>query len=284
MKIATSDQSAVARKETAVVSNHLPFLSKTTIFAMTFGFFGVNMAFALQQSQLGRIFQTIGTDPNKLGFFFILPPLAGMVIQPLIGKYSDQTWNRFGRRMPYLLIGAPAAAIVLILLPNAGSFGFGYGSAAALWFAAVATLFMDLTSNVCMQPFKMVIGDMVNEDQKDLAWSWQQSFSNLGGVVAAMIPFILAFVGIPNVASKGEVPLTVRIAFYLAAAVLLITSALTILKVHEYNPDKYAAYHGIDINQKTDQPGLLKLLKEAPKVFWEISVVQFFTWFAILYS
>lgn len=128
MKIATSDQSAVTRKEPAVVSNHLPFLSKTTIFAMTFGFFGVNMAFALQQSQLGRIFQTIGTDPNKLGFFFILPPLAGMVIQPLIGKYSDKTWNRFGRRMPYLLIGAPAAAIVLILLPNAGSFGFGYGS------------------------------------------------------------------------------------------------------------------------------------------------------------
>ncbi|EEI20470.1 SLC45 family MFS transporter [Lentilactobacillus hilgardii] len=285
MKIASSnDDQSVTQKTVSKVSNHLPLLSKTTIFAMTFGFFGVNMAFALQQSQLGRIFQTIGTDPNKLGFFFILPPLAGMVIQPLIGKYSDRTWNRFGRRMPYLLIGAPAAAIVLILLPNAGSFGFGYGSAAALWFAAVATLFMDLTSNVCMQPFKMVIGDMVNEDQKDLAWSWQQSFSNLGGVVAALIPFVLAFIGIPNVAAKGEVPLTVRIAFYMAAGVLLITSALTIIKVHEYNPEKYAAYHGIDVNQKDDQPGLLQLLKDAPKIFWEISVVQFFTWFAILYS
>lgn len=164
----------------ATSHNALPKISLKTIFAMTFGFFGVNMAFSLQSSQMGRIFQTIGADPTKLGFFFLLPPLAGMIVQPLVGKYSDMTWNRFGRRMPYLLIGAPIAALVMILLPNAGSFGFGYASLAALWFGAVAILFMDLSSNVCMQPFKMIIGDMVNEDQKDLAWSWQQSFSNLG--------------------------------------------------------------------------------------------------------
>ena len=106
----------------------LPSLPISTLFAMTFGFFGVNMAFSLQSSQMGRIFQTIGADPTKLGFFFILPPLMGMIVQPLVGKYSDLTWNRFGRRMPYLLVGAPIAALVLILLPNAGSFGFGYGS------------------------------------------------------------------------------------------------------------------------------------------------------------
>lgn len=111
----------------------LPSLPISTLFAMTFGFFGVNMAFSLQSSQMGRIFQTIGADPTKLGFFFILPPLMGMIVQPLVGKYSDLTWNRFGRRMPYLLVGAPIAALVLILLPNAGSFGFGYGSLAALW-------------------------------------------------------------------------------------------------------------------------------------------------------
>lgn len=262
----------------------LPTLKLSTIFAMTFGFFGVNMAFSLQSSQLGRIFQTIGTDPNKLGFFFILPPLAGMVIQPLIGKYSDKTWSkRFGRRMPYLLIGAPIAAIVLILLPNAGSFGFGYWSAAALTFAAIATLFMDLSSNVCMQPFKMVIGDMVNEDQKDLAWSWQQSFSNLGGVLATLVPFVLAFMGVANVAPKGEVPTTVKIAFYLAAAVLLLTSLYTISQVREYDPKTYADYHHIDTAEKQPKTSLWELLKKAPKVFWEVSVVQFFTWFAILY-
>ncbi|WP_046870793.1 SLC45 family MFS transporter [Pediococcus damnosus] len=265
-------------------STGLPSLRLSTIFAMTFGFFGTNMAFSLQSSQLGRIFQTLGANPNKLGFFFILPPLAGMVIQPLIGKYSDRTWNRFGRRMPYLLIGAPAAAIVLVLLPNAGSFGLGYGSVAALFFGAIATLFMDLTSNVCMQPFRMILGDMVNENQKNLAWSWQQSFSNLGGVLASIIPFALTAVGISNTASKGEVPSTVKIAFYTAAAILLITSFLTIFKVHEYDPVTYAKYHGNSLHINDEKsPGFLKLLRNAPKTFWEASLVQFFSWFAILY-
>ncbi|GAX07669.1 sugar transporter [Secundilactobacillus silagincola] len=272
------------KTESKNVTSHLPKLKLSTIFAMTFGFFGVNMAFSLQQSQMGRIFQTIGANPNNLGFFFILPPLAGMIIQPLIGKYSDRTWTRFGRRMPYLLVGAPVAAIVLVLLPNAGSFGFGYASTAALWFAAIATLFMDLSSNVCMQPFKMVIGDMVNEDQKDMAWSWQQSFSNMGGVLASLVPFFLAFIGLSNTAPKGEVPITVKLAYYLAAAVLLITSIYTIAKVHEYDPKTYAMYHGIDLANQKKQPSLWTLIKKAPRVFWEISIVQFFTWFAILYS
>ena len=123
-------------------NDSLPKLPLLTLFAMTFGYFGVNMAFSLQSSQMGRIFQTIGADPTKLGFFFILPPLAGMVVQQLIGKYSDKTWNHFGRRMPYLIIGAPVAALVMVLLPNAGSFGFGYASVAALLFGAIAILFM----------------------------------------------------------------------------------------------------------------------------------------------
>ncbi len=237
------------------VHHGLPTLKLSTIFAMTFGFFGVNMAFSLQSSQMGRIFQTIGADPTKLGFFFILPPLAGMVVQPLIGKYSDMTWNRFGRRMPYLMIGAPIAALVMILLPNAGSFGFGYASLAALMFGAITILFMDLSSNVCMQPFKMIIGDMVNEDQKDKAWSWQQSFSNLGGVLATIFPFLLTWIGVSNVAPKGEVPLSVKLAFYIGAGVLLATSAYTIFSVHEYDPLTYARYHGIsDEDKKKKQP------------------------------
>ncbi|MCV3296172.1 SLC45 family MFS transporter [Oenococcus kitaharae] len=262
---------------------HLPNLPLTTIFTMTFGFFGVNMAFSLQSSQLGRIFQTIGANPNKLGFFFILPPLAGMIIQPLIGKYSDRTWNRFGRRMPYLLVGAPMAAVILILLPNAGSFNFGYGSILALSFGAIATLLMDLTSNICMQPFRMIIGDMVNENQKDLAWSWQQSFSNLGGVLAALIPFLLTVLGVSNIAPRGEIPETVKWAFYIAAAILLITSACTIIQVKEYNPTDYARFHNMKLSNKNTSPSLLKLLKNAPTVFWETSLVQLFTWFAILY-
>ncbi|KRL42413.1 major facilitator superfamily permease [Liquorilactobacillus nagelii DSM 13675] len=271
-----------AKKKT--ITNSLPSLPLSTIFAMTFGFFGVNMAFSLQSSQMGRIFQTIGADPTKLGFFFILPPLAGMVVQPLVGKYSDLTWSeKFGRRMPYLMLGAPIAAIVMALLPNAGSFGFGYASLAALTFGAIAILFMDLSSNVCMQPFKMIIGDMVNEDQKDLAWSWQQSFSNLGGVVATVFPFLLTMVGVSNVAKQGVVPLSVRLSFYIGAAILLATSIYTIIKVKEYDPTTYAAYHHIDPKHHQVAPSLWKLVKKAPRSFWEVSFVQLFDWFAFQY-
>lgn len=262
----------------------LPKLKLSTIFAMTFGFFGVNMAFSLQSSQMGRIFQTLGADPNNLGWFFVLPPLAGMIVQPLIGKYSDRTWTRFGRRMPYLLVAGPIGALVLLLLPNAGSFGFGYASIEALLFGAFATLFMDLTSNACMQPYKMIIGDMVNEDQKDLAWSWQQSFSNLGGVIATAAPFALTAWGVSNIAPKGEVPASVKISYYAAAAILLISSIYTVVSVHEYDPETYAMYHGNALEKSKEKgPSLWELLKKAPKSFWEISVVQFFNWFAIMY-
>ncbi|WP_415607417.1 SLC45 family MFS transporter [Liquorilactobacillus hordei] len=251
---------------------------------MTFGFFGVNMAFSLQSSQMGRIFQTIGADPTKLGFFFILPPLAGMIVQPLVGKYSDLTWsNKYGRRMPYLILGAPIAAIVMVLLPNAGSFGFGYASIAALTFGAIAILFMDLSSNVCMQPFKMIVGDMVNEDQKDLSWSWQQSFSNLGGVVATVFPFLLTMFGVSNIAEQGVVPLSVRLSFYIGAVILLATSIYTVMKVKEYDPASYAEYHHLDPNHHKEAPSLWTLIKKAPRAFWEVSFVQLFDWFAFQY-
>ena len=255
----------------ATSHNALPKISLKTIFAMTFGFFGVNMAFSLQSSQMGRIFQTIGADPTKLGFFFLLPPLAGMIVQPLVGKYSDMTWNRFGRRMPYLLIGAPIAALVMILLPNAGSFGFGYASLAALWFGAVAILFMDLSSNVCMQPFKMIIGDMVNEDQ------------NLGGVLATIFPFVLTWFGVSNVAPKGTVPMSVRLAFYIGAGILLLTSLYTIISVKEYDPETYNRYHHVKTQAKQKTASLWHLVKTAPRAFWEVSFVQLFDWFAFQY-
>lgn len=262
----------------------LPDLKKTIIFAMTFGFFGVNMAFALQSAMMGRIFQTLGANPNKLGWFFILPPLTGLIIQPLIGYYSDHTWNRFGRRMPYLLIAGPIGALVLVLLPNAGSFGFGYGSLAALLFGAIATLFMDLTSNACMQPYKMIIGDMVPENQRDMAWSWQQIFSNLGGIIATVLPFILTIWGVSNVSPQGEIPMTVKLAYYLAAAVLLISSVWTVFSVKEYSPKKYAYYHGVpEKENRKSSPNLWQILKQTPKQFWQIALVQFFNWFAIMY-
>lgn len=277
------DTDQIHTKDTEEQGITLPYLKKAVIFSITFGFFGVNMAFALQSAMMGRIFQTLGADPNNLGWFFILPPLAGMIVQPLIGYYSDRTWTRFGRRMPYLLIAGPIGAIVLVLLPNAGSFGFGYASLMALSFGAIMTLLMDLTSNACMQPYKMIIGDMVNEKQRDMAWSWQQIFSNLGGIIATLLPFLLTIMGMSNVAPKGEVPMTVKIAYYIAAAVLLIASIWTVLSVKEYEPKTYNYYHGISDDNRNEKLNLWQLLKTAPKQFWQISVVQFFNWFALMY-
>ncbi|WP_225422999.1 SLC45 family MFS transporter [Companilactobacillus jidongensis] len=272
------------KKKTFGFDNALPKLPMSTIFAMTFGCIGVNMAFTLQGSQMSRITQTIGVNPNSLGWFFLLPPLLGMFVQPLLGKYSDSTWTRWGRRIPYLIVGAPITVIVMVLLPFTGSFGFGYGSMTALVYAAIAIALMDLFSNVCLAPYKMLAGDMVNEDQKNLAWSWQQIFSYAGGILAALLPFILTKFGMTNTAPKGQVPATVIWAYLIGAGMLLITSLVTIFKVREYDPETYAKYHKLDTTKKVETPSLWKLLKSAPRAFWELSIVQLFSWIGIMYT
>ncbi|WP_026021823.1 SLC45 family MFS transporter [Bacillus timonensis] len=259
----------------------LPTLPIHMIWMISFGFLGVQMAFSLQSSNMGRIFQTIGADPHTLGFFFILPPLAGLVVQPLVGYFSDRTWMpRLGRRIPYLLVGAVVAVIVMCLLPNSGSFGFG--PVAALTFGAVAILFMDLSSNVAMQPFKMMVGDMVNEEQKGFAYSIQSFLSNSGAVLASIFPFLLTMLGVSNNAPKGVVPQSVVISFYAGAVILIICSLFTVFKVKEYTPAEYAAYHGIT-NDKKEKVGFIGLLRKAPKVFWTISLVQLFCWMGFQY-
>ncbi|WP_283584173.1 SLC45 family MFS transporter [Limosilactobacillus difficilis] len=265
------------------VDSGMPNLTKYEIFSITFAFFGINMAFSLQSSQMSRICQTIGANPNNLGFFFIFPPLMGMIIQPILGQLSDRTWNRFGRRLPYLLFGTPIAALVLIMLPFSGSFGFGYGSVAAMIYAAVAICFMDLFSNVCMQPLRMLVGDMVNNKQKNAAWSWQQVFSNAGAIIATLLPFIFTAFGMSNTAKRGVVPHTVIWAYLVAAIVLLVTGLWTVFNVKEYDPEHYAEYHNIDVNDAKKKVSLWHLVKTAPRSFWEINLVQLFSWFAIMY-
>lgn len=263
----------------------LPILSRSMIWMINFGFLGVQTAFTLQSSQMSRIFQTIGADPNNLGWFFILPPLAGLIVQPIVGYYSDRTWapKLGGRRLPYLLLGTIVAVIVMLLLPNSGSFGFGYGSLAALWFGAITVAFLDLSSNVAMQPFKMMVGDMVNDKQKSYAYGIQSFLSNTGAVLAAIFPFILTWIGVANTDKKGVVPQSVVISFYVGAALLIITSAFTILRVKEYDPATYAKYHGIKESDNTEGGNWWQLLKTAPKAFWTVTLVQFFCWFAFQY-
>ncbi|MDP1442110.1 SLC45 family MFS transporter [Priestia megaterium] len=260
----------------------LPYLSISTIWLISFGFLGVQMAFSLQSSNMGRIFQTIGADPTTLGFFFIFPPLAGLIVQPLVGYFSDRTWMpRLGRRIPYLLVGAIVAVIVMCLLPNAGSFGFS--AMAAMTFGAITILFMDVSSNVAMQPFKMMVGDMVNEDQKGFAYSIQSFLSNSGAVLACIFPFVLTALGVSNSAPTGVVPQSVVISFYVGAIVLIICSLFTIFKVKEYSPAEYAAYHGISKDATKENVNVFKLLRSAPKVFWTITLVQLFCWMGFQY-
>lgn len=259
----------------------LPTLAFSTLMLMTFGNLGTSMAFALQSSNMGRIFQTLGADPTKLGYFFILPPLAGMIVQPLVGYFSDRTWiPKIGRRLPYLIIGTIVAVVVMCLLPNSGSFGFKTDT--ALWFGAISILFMDLSSNMSMQPFKMMISDMVNDEQKDTAWSWQTIWGNIGSVAANLFPFFLTWIGVTNVAAKGELPDSVKFSFYLGTLILVVSSFFTIWKVDEYDPETYAKYHGLSEEDHISE-NFFTIVKNAPKVFWTLGLVEFFAWTAFQY-
>ncbi|GAP00284.1 MFS transporter [Fructobacillus ficulneus] len=266
------------------LGKHLPDLTKLQMFLMTFGYFGTQIAFSMQTGSMGRIFQTIGADPNKLGFFFILPPLAGVVTQPLVGYFSDKTWiPRLGRRMPYLIGGSVVSLIVMLLLPNTGSFGFGFGSAAALWFGAITVLFMDLACNVSQQPFKMIIPDMANPKQTNILWSMQNVWGSLGSLTAFIFPFILTACGVANTAPKGEIPLSVRLSFYIAAGILSLSAAFTVWKVKEYSPAEMREYHGLAAGDQNRHESLLQILKSAPPVFWRLGLLAFFVWCAIPY-
>lgn len=258
-----------------------PDLGFWKLWNLSFGFFGVQIAYALQSANISRIFQTLGADPHNLSYFWILPPLAGLIIQPIIGTMSDRTWNRFGRRLPYLLFGSILAVIVMCLLPNAGSFHFAV--AGALIFGAFSLMMLDVSINISMQPFKMLVGDMVNEKQKGLAYSIQSFLCNAGSVVGFIFPFMLAWVGISNDAPGNQVPDSVTFSFYGGAAILIACVAYTFFKVKEMPPAEYAAYHGITDEQEEEKANCIHLLVKAPKVFWTVGLVQFFCWCAFMY-
>lgn len=258
-----------------------PDLGFWSLWNLSFGFFGVQIAYALQSANISRIFATLGADPHQLSYFWILPPLAGLVIQPIIGTLSDKTWCRFGRRLPYLLLGAILAVIVMALLPNAGSFHFTV--AAALVFGAVALMMLDVSINISMQPFKMLVGDQVNEKQKGLAYSIQSFLCNAGSVVGFIFPFALAWFGVSNVAEGNQVPDSVTYSFYGGALILIACVVYTFCKVKEMPPKEYAEYHGITEDDKEEKANVFTLLKNAPAVFWTVGLVQFFCWAAFMY-
>ena len=258
-----------------------PDLNFWKLWNLSFGFFGVQIAYALQSANISRIFATLGADPHNLSYFWILPPLMGIIVQPIVGACSDKTWCRLGRRIPYLFIGAFVAVIVMCLLPNAGSFHMGIGT--AMIFGLVALMFLDTSINMAMQPFKMLVGDMVNEKQKGLAYSIQSFLCNAGSLVGYIFPFAFTALGIANIASKGVIPDSVIYSFYIGAAVLILCVVYTVIKVKEWNPQEYAAYNGLKEPLDEEKTNLFRLLKEAPATFWKVGLVQFFCWFAFMY-
>ena len=259
---------------------NLPFWS---LWNLSFGFFGVQIAYALQSANISRIFATLGADPHNLSYFWILPPLMGILVQPIVGTLSDKTWTRWGRRIPYLFIGAAVAVLVMCLLPNAGSLGLTLS--AAMMFGLIALMFLDTSINMAMQPFKMLVGDMVNEEQKAKAYSIQSFLCNAGSVVGFLFPFIFTFIGISNVAEKGVIPNSVIWSFYVGAAILILCVIYTTLKVKEWNPEEYAEYNGGSekLEKSEDSSNWITLLKKAPATFWKVGLVQFFCWAAFLY-
>ena len=259
----------------------LPDQSFGKLWNISFGFFGVQIAYALQSANISRIFSTLGADPHDLSYFWILPPLMGIIVQPIIGVLSDKTWCRFGRRIPYLFIGALVAVIVMCLLPNAGSFGMTVS--VAMVFGLVSLMLLDTSINVAMQPFKMMVGDMVNEKQKGLAYSIQSFLCNAGSLVGYLFPFIFTLVGISNIAPAGTIPDSVIYSFYIGAAILILCVIYTTVKIKEIPPKDYAEYHGITQETETEKVNVFKLLVKAPKAFWTVGLVQFFCWAAFMF-
>ena len=258
-----------------------PDLSFWKLWNLSFGFFGVQIAYALQSANISRIFSTLGADPHNLSYFWILPPLMGILVQPIVGTLSDKTWARFGRRIPYLFVGATIAVLVMCLLPNAGSLGMA--AATAMVFGLGALMFLDTSINMAMQPFKMLVGDMVNEKQKALAYSIQSFLCNAGSVVGFVFPFFFTYIGLSNVAAAGTVPDSVIWSFYIGAYILILCVIYTSVKVKEWPPETYAEYNRLETPLHEEKANMWQLLRRAPATFWTVGLVQFFCWAAFMY-
>ena len=257
-----------------------PDLNFWKLWNLSFGFFGVQIAYALQSANISRIFATLGADPHNLSYFWILPPLMGILVQPIVGTLSDKTWTRWGRRIPYLFVGAAMAVLVMCLLPNSGSLGLTVST--AMLFGLISLMFLDTSINMAMQPFKMLVGDMVNEKQKAKAYSIQSFLCNAGSVVGFVLPFVFTFIGISNVAAEGIIPDSVIYSFYIGAAILILCVIYTTSKVKEWPPREYNEYNPV-AETTEDKADWLTLLRNAPSTFWKVGLVQFFCWAAFLY-
>lgn len=264
-----------------------PGLNFWQIWNVSFGFLGVQFGFALQNANVSRILSDLGADLHSLSLFWLVAPIMGLIIQPIVGAASDRTWNRLGRRRPYILAGAIAAAIGMILMPNAPLF---VALMTPMIFGALMLALMDASFNICFQPFRSLVSDMVPPRQRNIGYSVQSLLINIGAVIGSILPFLLTnVIGLENTAQLGEVAPSVMWAFYIGATVLLGSVIWTVVRTKEYAPKEYNYYKDVadepmpDTKQSVGQrfKGFLKLVVNMPTTMKQLAVVQFFSWFSL---
>jgi len=255
-----------------------PLLTFWQIWNMSFGFLGVQIGYGLQTGNTSRILSALGADVNHLSYFWLAAPLAGLIVQPIVGLSSDKTWTRLGRRIPFILGGAIVSAIAMFFMPNSEFFTY---ILPPMFFGAFMLLLMDSSFNVTMQPFRALVGDMVSEKQRNTGYSVQSFLINMGAIVGSLLPFVLTWLGVANVPSPGEkVAPSVIWAFYFGGGALLLTVLWTTFRTKEYPPKEYELYNDITVEEKS-HTSFLSTLKEIPVTMWRLAIVQFFSWFAL---
>ena len=264
-----------------------PKLSFWQIWNLSFGFLGVQIGYSLQNSNTSSIFESLGADVSHLSYFWLAAPVAGMVIQPIIGMFSDRTWTRLGRRIPYILWGAIISTIALLLMPNCPVLL----AFAPLAMGAFILLFMDLSFNVTMQPFRALVADMLDDSQKTTGYVVQTFLINLGAVIGAFLPLVMTWFGVSDEAVPGQVSRHIAYSYYAGGVILLLTVLVTAFKTREYPPKEFAEYNGLSYDGHSGEnssaakaparKSFLQLIMTMPPVMVRLGVTQFFSWAAL---
>lgn len=259
-----------------------PKLSFWQIWNMSFGFLGIQFGFALQTGFASRILQTFGADTGNLSWFWLAAPLTGMIIQPIIGHYSDRTWTRFGRRKPYFLTGAILSGFALFLLPNSS---FLVAIIPPIVVGAGMFMIMDASFNVAMEPFRALVADNLPESQYSTGFSMQTFLIGIGAVMGSWLPYVFAeYFHISKTAAPGHIPNNLLFSFYIGAAVLIGSILWTVMRTKEYSPEEHTRFHGAELEVENKKSGLSQIFSDMaamPKTMKQLGLVQFFSWFAL---